>query len=84
MVWFWQRDGQSLRIETTYDNDASECVVTIEAADGTRRTERYSDLASFRDRLATLEQVRRAHQHPAIDLLKLGPIHRVLRRVEIE
>lgn len=47
MVWFWMRGGESLQLETRYDNETSEFVVTVNSPDGHNRTERYKDIEAF-------------------------------------
>lgn len=56
MVWFWMRGGESLQLETRYDNETSEFVVTVNSPDGHNRTERYKDIEAFRARLILLER----------------------------
>jgi hypothetical protein len=45
-----------MRIETRYDNAASEFVVTIHYPDGRQVFERFSNLTGFRERLVAFEQ----------------------------
>jgi hypothetical protein len=56
MVWFWVRDGEQLQVETRYDDDAREFVVTIRSANGPTQSERYRTLEAFRARLIALER----------------------------
>ena len=56
MVWFWIRDNQKLQLDTRYDNDTSEFVVTVHRFDGPEQTERFTDIAAFRARLVVLER----------------------------
>jgi len=62
MIWFWTREHQRMRLETRYDNDTSEFVVVIQRDDGREESERFSDIAAFRQRLVALEQQCEAEQ----------------------
>ena len=46
MLWFWNRNRETLRLETRYDNETSEFLVTIHAPGGESENERFTDLAS--------------------------------------
>jgi hypothetical protein len=56
MVWFWSRGSQELHLETAFDNDTSEFVVTQVWSDGRRDVERFTNLEEFRTRLQTIEK----------------------------
>jgi len=56
MVWFWSRSGQELHLETTFDNETSEFVLTMVWSDGRRETERFTNLEEFRVRLVATEE----------------------------
>ncbi len=56
MVWFWTRDSQELKVETRYDNDTLEFVVTVESVQGIPKTERFKNMDDFRNRLIELEE----------------------------
>jgi hypothetical protein len=57
MVWFWTRDTDELEVETRYDNETSEFVVSVVSRkDGRRDTERFKDIEAFRARLVLLER----------------------------
>lgn len=56
MVWFWERGSESIRLETCVDDKTREYLVILRWPNGKRQTERFPDLASFRVRLATLEE----------------------------
>ena len=56
MVWFWSRGGQELHLETAFDNEKSEFVVTMVWSDGRREIERFTKLEEFRTRLVAIEQ----------------------------
>ena len=56
MIWFYERNKESIRIETRFDNDRHEYVIVVHEADGERRTERFADIEVFRARLLALEQ----------------------------
>ena len=48
MLWFFDREDESLRLETRYDNDRSEFVAVVRYPDGRERSERFSTLGDFR------------------------------------
>jgi hypothetical protein len=56
MLWFFDRNDQHLRLETRYDNDASEYVLILNWPDGREETERFSDQEEYRLRLVALEK----------------------------
>jgi len=56
MVSFWVRDGEQLQVETRYDDDVREFIVTIRSANGPTRSERYPTPETFRARLIALER----------------------------
>ena len=39
MLWFFEREKESLRVETRYDNDTSEFVTVVRYPDGHEHTE---------------------------------------------
>jgi len=41
MIWFFERDQESLELETRYDNDRSEFVAVVRYPDGHEKTERF-------------------------------------------
>jgi hypothetical protein len=43
MLWFFERDDESLKLETLYDNHTSEFVVIVRYPDGREQTERFTD-----------------------------------------
>jgi len=43
MLWFYERDKESLTVETRYDNDTSEFVVIVLFPDGHTQAERFTD-----------------------------------------
>jgi hypothetical protein len=55
MLWFFEREEQSLRLETRYDNDTSEFVAVVRYQDGREHTERFTALDEFRSWLLTFE-----------------------------
>ena len=56
MLWFFERNKESLRLETRYDNDSKEFVVTVFWSDGRQQTERFTDVELCRTWLTGLEQ----------------------------
>ena len=57
MLWFFDREDESLRLETRYDNDRSEFVAVVTYPDGSERTERFSTLDDFRTWIDRFDQV---------------------------
>jgi hypothetical protein len=75
MVWFFERAELLARLETTFDNDAQEYVVVIEAPNEPLRTERFTTAAAYEARLLELEHQLRAQgwvQRPHVDMLEDG------------
>ena len=56
MIWFWSRAKDRLQLETRFDTDTSEYLLTIRYPDGRQEFERFRDEMSFRNRLASLER----------------------------
>jgi hypothetical protein len=56
MLWFFERDDQSLRLQTRYDNESAEIVVTVHWPDGREQVERFTEPAACRTWLLTLER----------------------------
>ena len=56
MLWFFQRDDEYLRIETTHDRETGAFALTVDRADGPPETEVFVDQAAFESRLEALEQ----------------------------
>jgi len=56
MLWFYERDHASLRVETRYDNDTAEYVALLYHPDGRRETQRFDKQDAFREWLVSLEQ----------------------------
>lgn len=48
MLWFFERDNQSIRVETRYENTSSALVVIVKWPDGREQTERFTDHESCR------------------------------------
>lgn len=57
MLWFFERDDQSLRLETRYENETAHIVVIIHWPDGRLQTERFADLDACRTWLLAFDQV---------------------------
>jgi hypothetical protein len=55
LIWLYEKDHLSLRLETRYDNRALQYVLVIHRPDGTS-TENYEKLEEFRQRLLALEK----------------------------
>ena len=56
MIWFYERNTESLRIETRYDNERLEYVIVVHEVDRAPQTERFTDVEVFRARLVALER----------------------------
>lgn len=54
MIWLYQRDDETLRLETRFDNDTSEFVLIQHQPSGTEVTERFHTEDEFRVRLTAL------------------------------
>ena len=55
MIWLYERDNQSIRLDTKYDNDTNEYVVVVHRPDGPQQVERFSDAEACRQWLVTFE-----------------------------
>jgi hypothetical protein len=55
VVWLFERGDEALEIETHYHAESGEYLLTVKRPDGTHQTERFSHVATFRDRLERLE-----------------------------
>jgi hypothetical protein len=62
MLWFFDRDDESLRLEVRYDNETFEFVTTVTYPDGNERTERFRTLADFGTWMDSFDQLVR-EQH---------------------
>jgi hypothetical protein len=62
MIWFWSRATEKMQLETRFDNDSKEYVLTIRFADGREEFERFPEMTLFRQRLVTLETQLEADQ----------------------
>ncbi|MCM3880106.1 MAG: hypothetical protein ND807_08365 [Vicinamibacterales bacterium] len=54
MLWIFERDEESLRLETHYDSDTREFVLVMHRPSG-QQIERFKDTVTFRERLEVLE-----------------------------
>jgi hypothetical protein len=55
MLWFYERDHVSLRLETRYD-DTAEYVAILHHSDGLQETRRFDKRDTFREWLVSVEQ----------------------------
>ena len=62
MLWFFDREDESLRLETRYDNESSQFVAVVSYPDGSERTERFGTLEGLRRWLEAFDQILR-EQH---------------------
>lgn len=56
MLWFFERNHESLRLETRDDNDTAEYVRIVHELNGDPQIERFKDAVTFRHRLESLER----------------------------
>jgi hypothetical protein len=56
MLWFYERNDESLRLETRFDNDSREFVVIVRYPDGRKQTERFSEADACRAWLVVFER----------------------------
>lgn len=56
MVWLFERNNESLRLETRYDSDTAEFLLVLHKPSGEQQIEHFGDAMSFRRRLETLER----------------------------
>jgi hypothetical protein len=56
MLWFFERDRESLKLETRYDNDTSEYLAIVRYPDGREVTERFSDSDAYRSWIVVFER----------------------------
>jgi hypothetical protein len=55
MIWLYERNGATVRVETSFDSDTHEYVLRyVDPTLGTR-VERFSDAAAYQARLEALE-----------------------------
>lgn len=59
MLWFFDREDESLRLETRYDNDTSEFLAIVNYPDGSQRIERFLTLDDFRQWLDAFDVILR-------------------------
>ena len=55
MIWVYQKEAQTVGLDTRYDNRTLQYVLTIHRPEGDE-VERYEKLEEFRERLLTLER----------------------------
>lgn len=55
MIWLYEKEDDAIRLETRYDNEQQEYVLTVYRGE-TGETERYERLDDFRQRLLALEK----------------------------
>jgi hypothetical protein len=56
MVWFYQRDNVSLRLEVRYDNDTAHYVAIFHHHGGRQVVHRFDNQETFREWLVAQEQ----------------------------
>jgi hypothetical protein len=57
MLWFFERDAESLQIETRYDNETAEFVAIVRQPDGQEQTARFKELEAFRSWLSAFQNI---------------------------
>ena len=56
MIWMFERGGESLRLETRYDNATAEFVLIRHHPSGDQQVERFGNEQTFGRRLEILEK----------------------------
>ena len=57
MLWFFDRDAESLTLETRYDDAQSKFVAVVRYPDGSEQTERFATLDDFRRWLDAFDEL---------------------------
>jgi hypothetical protein len=60
MLWFFERDHESLCLETRYENESAEFVAIVRWPNGREQIERFLDLEAFRLWLVAFDKSRRS------------------------
>jgi len=55
MIWFYERNGSTVQVETSFDSDTHEYVLRFVDPTLGPRVERFSDAAAYQTRLMALE-----------------------------
>jgi hypothetical protein len=71
MLWFFERNDESLKLELRYDNATSEFVAIVRYPDGRERTERFTDRDAYG---AWLEAFERNLEHQQWARHPAGPV----------
>jgi hypothetical protein len=56
LIWFYERAGEALRVETFFDRATDEYVLVINWSDRPVETERFGTITAFHTRVDRLEQ----------------------------
>ena len=56
MLWFFERDAERVTVETRYDNQTSEIIITLQWPGGRVHTERFVDAEACATWLRATEQ----------------------------
>jgi hypothetical protein len=56
MLWFFDRDQESIRLETRYDNEAGQFVGEVRYPDGREETQRFAEREMLNAWLVTFER----------------------------
>ncbi len=56
MLWIYERNNQTLHVETRFDAANKEYLLIIRSLDGKEQIERFPDAPSFQSRLSSLER----------------------------
>jgi hypothetical protein len=56
MIWFFERGDQAVKLETRFDRDGKDYVLTITWPDARTVTERYPSVDEFRTRVGALQR----------------------------
>ena len=55
MLWFYQRDKDAIRLDTSYDNNTLEYVTILHLTNGQQESRRFDNMIDFRRWLVALE-----------------------------
>jgi hypothetical protein len=56
MLWVFERDKQTLWVETRFDDATKEYMLIVRRLDGTEQVERFKDSISFQVRIDSLRE----------------------------
>ena len=75
MVWFFEREKELLRVETSYDRVSGVFLCRIKRQDGSEQVEQFSSEFACQQRFATLDSQLRAEHWTLRQVEPLKPEH---------